>query len=211
VEIIKFDTTKTKMRDIVKSHFNNKELSLLHEEDSSHSLFSKQQDQSSLIHKKFYKIYEQTDFLIEYDNFIKDFIRNRYQESIVYQKRPTFRIHMPGNVAVGEFHKDKHYQHSIWETNYWLPFTDAFSTNTIWIESEEDKGDFSPIELGWGELLIFDGSNLNHGNKPNTTGVSRVSIDFRIMPYSKYDENNNNKSTHLALPMKIGGYYSFCD
>jgi hypothetical protein len=57
----------------------------------------------------------------------------------------------PGNIAVGEYHKDKWYRDAKWhsevsELNYYLPFTNTYGTNTIWVESEEDKGDFTPID-----------------------------------------------------------------
>ena len=41
-------------------------------------------------------------------DFIQKVIKPRFGEEIVYQKIPTFRVHLPNNVSVGEFHKDKH-------------------------------------------------------------------------------------------------------
>lgn len=208
IKIINFDKTTFKLLETVQDHFKQNDLEQLHK-DVIHTLYSKSQDQSSTIHKKFYEIYEKEEFLKEYDKLIKDFIRPLYTEQIVYQKKPTFRIHMPGNVAVGEFHKDKDYSHSSNELNYWLPFTKAFDTNTVWIESEENKKDFKPYELEYGQILVFQGAILEHGNKPNQTDVSRVSIDFRVMPFSLYDEKEQlaKKSTHLSIPMTIDNYY----
>ena len=42
----------------------------------------------------------------------------------------------------------------------------------------------------YGEYYIWDGANLKHGNKMNESDISRFSVDFRVLPYSKYDEDN---------------------
>ena len=75
------------------------------------------------------------------------------------------------------------------------------------MESEEDKEDFSPIEADWGECIEWDGSNLKHGNKENLTTETRVSVDFRIIPKSRYLETDNNLSINTKLPFAICGYY----
>ena len=75
------------------------------------------------------------------------------------------------------FHRDRDYAHNVNEVNFWLPVTRAFDTNTIWIESEEGKEDFQPLECGVGESWMFNGCHLKHGNKINTTEQTRVSFD----------------------------------
>jgi hypothetical protein len=146
-----------------------------------------------------------------YVKFLTDVIKPRYGEKIVYQKIPTFRVHLPGNVSVGEFHKDKHYRNVEWaekvkETNYYLPLTKAYGTNTIWAETEEDLGDFKPFDSNYGECIEWNASNLTHGNKDNLTSITRVSFDFRVIPKSRYVDSN-----HLTINTKtkfgIGGYY----
>lgn len=208
IKIVEFDKKSFLLLEILQDHFSTKNLDTLHN-GLNYKLFTMKEDQSSSIHKKFYEIYNTNTFLNEYKKLLKEFIKPLYNEAIVYQQKPTFRIHMPNNVAVGEYHKDRDYSHCTKELNYWLPFTKAFGTNTIWIESEEDKGDYKPYELEYGQILVFDGANLSHGNKTNTTNVSRVNIDFRVMPISLYNETEQSlkSSTHLKLPMTIGNYY----
>ena len=131
---------------------------------------------------------------------------------IVYQRIPTFRVHLPNNIAVGEWHKDKWYRDPNWhirthEMNFYLPFTDAYDENTIWAESEEDKKDFAPMNCNYGEFIEWDGVNLMHGNKINTTVHSRISIDFRIMPYQYYTPSDHG-SINTKSEFKIGGYYN---
>ncbi len=112
---------------------------------------------------------------------------------------------------VGEFHKDKHYRNGEWaakvkEDNFFLPFTDAFDTNTIWTESEEDKGDFSPMNCNYGECIQWDGCNLMHGNKINLTGKARISVDFRVIKYSNYIPSDS-ESINTKIKFQIGDYY----
>jgi ectoine hydroxylase-related dioxygenase (phytanoyl-CoA dioxygenase family) len=57
---------------------------------------------------------------------------------------------------------------------------DAFDTNTIWVETDYGRGDYVPVPVSYGEILLFDGGWLLHGSVPNTTPVTRVSFDFRF-------------------------------
>jgi hypothetical protein len=41
----------------------------------------------------------------------------------------------------------------------------------------------------------------------NKTTQTRVSLDFRILPLDKYDENNNTESITQKTKFKIGQYY----
>ena len=72
----------------------------------------------------------------------------------------------PNNKAVGEFHRDRDYNHPLDEINIWVPITSSKKTNTIWIESKFDKNDYKPMNLDYGQFLIFD-SGLKHGNRIN--------------------------------------------
>jgi hypothetical protein len=213
---IKYNTNKYSFKNIVSDWFttnphNNVDLSKLHEiEQYEH--FERETDQSTTWHKSFYKrIRSDKSFDETYVKFLKDVIKPRYGEEIVYQKIPTFRVHLPGNVSVGEFHKDKHYRNVEWaekvkETNYYLPLTRAYGTNTIWAETEEDKGDYKPFNSDYGECIEWDASNLKHGNKDNITSVTRVSFDFRIIPKSRYVDSNH-LTINTGIPFGIGGYY----
>tara|TARA_R100001594_G_scaffold61044_3_gene95067 strand:+ start:1170 stop:1811 length:642 start_codon:yes stop_codon:yes gene_type:complete len=174
-------------------------------------VFERKNDQNTKYHKLYYNWIRKNDSTLLYENFINEVVRPVYDEPIVYQAIPTFRVCYPNNIAVGEFHKDKHYRNKDWaekvkELNYFLPITDAFDTNTIWVESEEDKADYSPMNCNYGEIIQWDGSNLSHGNKLNKTGKCRISVDFRVIKKSEYIESNHstiNTKTRFA----IGGYY----
>ena len=178
----------------------------------SYDLFERQNDQSTIWHKCFYKmIREDESFNDVYLKFLKDKIKPRFNEEIVYQNIPTFRVHLPGNISVGEFHKDKHYRDEKWanqvrELNYFLPLTKAYGTNTIWAETEEDLGDYREIRADYGEGVEWCATKLTHGNKQNITRNTRVSFDFRVIPKSRYVESEH-LTINTNIPFEIGGYY----
>jgi ectoine hydroxylase-related dioxygenase (phytanoyl-CoA dioxygenase family) len=174
-------------------------------------VFSREKDQSTPYHKLYYEWARTEEFIQLYEQFILEVVRPLYNKDIVYQAIPTFRVAYPNNIAVGEFHKDKHYRDISWainvnEDNFYLPFTNAFDTNTIWVESEEDKGDFTPMNCNYGELIQWNGSNLTHGNKINKTGETRISVDFRVMLYSNYKPSSHS-SINTKIKFQIGEYY----
>jgi len=93
------------------------------------------------------------------------------------------------------------------DINFYLPFTDTYDTNTIWYETKENLGDYSPMCCNYGELVQWDGTNLSHGNKINITEDTRISIDFRITTES-YFYNNTKKSKNTKTVFAVGGYYN---
>ena len=143
--------------------------------------------------------------------FLKDVILPHFNEDLLYQKIPTFRIQIPNNISVAEFHNDKSYSHSPHEVNIFLPITEAKETYTIWSESQENLGDYSPMNAEYGEYYIWDGANLKHGNKINESDISRFSVDFRVLPYSKYDENNMQETITTKIKLKLGSYFDLME
>ena len=214
---ITYDIENYLFRDIVSQWFFNRGilpyfgLPSLHSE-RDYELFDREHDQSTIWHKCFYEmIREDKSFDDSYTDFLHDIIKPRFGEEIVYQKIPTFRVHLPNNVSVGEFHKDKHYRDEKWaekveELNYFVPLTKAYGTNTIWAETEEDLGDFQEIRANYGECVEWSATKLTHGNKQNITRNTRVSFDFRVIPKSRYVESNH-LTINTKIPFGIGGYY----
>ena len=82
-----------------------------------------------------------------------------------------------------------------------------WDSNSVWIESSPNKGDFSPIRLQWNQYIQFYGNKLRHHNVKNVSGLTRVSIDFRVIPFSKYDANYNKESVHGKRKFLIGDYF----
>ena len=194
----------------VKKVYEIEDLSEIHNQwvgaKKYHLLNKMKEDQSTVYHKQFYNNISNTNFYEVYDRFLRDMIRPLFEEEILYQKIPTFRVHQPNNFAVAEFHRDRDYFHSEHEINFFLPLTESRGTATIWAETEYGKADYLPMNADVGDFIMWDGANLNHGSEQNTTGKSRVSVDFRVLPKSKY-QDNDMVSTSNKTKMTIGEYW----
>lgn len=87
----------------------------------------------------------------------------------------------------------------------------TFIGNCMWLETLPGLGDFQFVSMSPGQMLKWDGRNLEHGNSPNMTGVTRVSIDFRVLPVSAYKPDNAQKSVARGLKFVKGEYYELAD
>ena len=115
-----------------------------------------------------------------YHNFVKEVIGPQMGGgTIQYQRAPTLRVYTPSLTAMGKMHNDCNYNHQPSEINFWLPLTNVFGSNTMWVESEENKGDFHPLTMKYGEYVRFYGNKCRHYTIPNDSSKTRVSLDFR--------------------------------
>ena len=207
-----YDFNRYCFRDEIEKIFETNKLEKIHEiEQCDFNVLNLETDQTTKLHKKFYKNVGQTNFLNQYKKFLKDIILPHFNVDLLYQKIPTFRVQVPNNLSVAEFHNDKSYSHSPHEVNIFLPITDAKETYTIWAESIENLGDYSPMNAEYGEYFIWDGANLKHGNKINISDISRFSVDFRVLPYSKYDEDNMKETITTKTKLKLGSYFDLME
>ena len=168
-------------------------------------------DNETWFHKTFYSKLNLgwPEFEDLYHQFIIDVVVPVMgHRDFIYQARPTFRVHVPENKSVGEFHRDHDYNHQLGEINFSIAVTNMKDTSAIWIESVPGLGDYHPINMRKGEFAIFDGNRCRHGNKINETGYTRVSFDFRILPLSEYDSASSLKSTGKGKKMVVGDYYA---
>jgi hypothetical protein len=116
-----------------------------------------------------------------YCSFISDIIIDKIGKITSYQSPPSFRFHYCGRGS-SVFHKDRDFGVEEGRLNIWVPLTKVWGDNSLWIESKIGAKDFKPITMHPGQVLVFDGVNLGHGSKINTTISSRISFDFRVMP-----------------------------
>lgn len=200
-----YDKKQFPFREIILNILEVNSLEDLHIYEN-YELLSREKDQKTTWHRKYYSKFF-SHFQETYLNFL-DYIKESFDyKEIIYQKIPSFRVHLAnGNVAVGEWHKDKTYNHGPNEINFWLPFTNTNEENTIWMESKEDKGDYRACKVEYGEVLVFNGANLYHGNKKNKTNDTRVSIDFRLVDPNKFIPNELG-SINMNSKFKIGDYF----
>ncbi|MDE2366039.1 MAG: hypothetical protein KGM95_03805 [Betaproteobacteria bacterium] len=125
-----------------------------------------------------------------YVHFIQSVIGPMFDGVNSYQVPPSFRFHF-SQKGSSSFHRDRDYGVNPAHLNVWVPFMRVWGANSIWIESQEGKGDFSPVNLEYGQALIFDGPNLCHGSVWNDTPSSRVSMDFRFSPRNVQTEKSH--------------------
>ena len=140
-----------------------------------------------------------------YLKLIKHLEKKIFKEKIIYQAKPTLRVHIPDNISVGSYHRDSDYGHPKEEINLWLPFNNSKKTSSLWLESEPNKRDFKAYNVKYGELLIFD-SRLHHGTEINKEKNTRLSMDFRVIKEKKYKKNFKT-SPKLKIKFNIGGYF----
>lgn len=149
-----------------------------------------------------------------YERFVREVIRPQYDGPIYYQTKPSHRILFADVPGQSRFHRDADYGHDPAEVNYWVALTPAYGTNTFWIESEEGKGDYRPVEAMPGQYVRFRGSILSHGAKNNTTGKSRVSFDFRVIPAAQAPAAYRGEQTETdeANPVRANALkFSYCE
>lgn len=144
-------------------------------------------------------------FINLYKEFIKYLCEEIFKKNLIYQKKPSLRIHYPNYTSYGKFHRDSDYNHPKEEINIWLPITKARNTASMFIESEILKKDFKPVNLNFGQYLIFN-SELMHGNKVNREEYTRFSMDFRIMFKEDYKRFERSTTTQ-KIKFQVGDYY----
>jgi len=216
-----YDISKYRFIELLERLFVCTDLSQTHTVLPNHitysSTFNNKNDNRTWFHEKFYhKINNYwKEFDEQYFTFVKKEISPHFKDEIIFQSNPTFRIHMPNNVAVGKgdqtagFHRDSDpgYNHPLAEFNIFLPLTKAFKSNTIWVESETGKEDYSPMEASPGEYYLWKGTQLSHGNKVNTTNSSRISFVFRVLQKTDYKPESFSSTADRNKKFAIGQYY----
>ena len=125
----------------------------------------------------------------------------------VYQAEPSMRVHLAGTRSLGIRHCDADYYHQPNEINFWIPLVErVWGANSLQCESSPGAGDFAPFEASRGQFVQFYGNQVVHYNVANTTDVTRVSLDLRVVPLPLFaPEWASPKGT---VPFRLGQYYS---
>lgn len=211
MKIIKFDKEKYPFDKMVRSLYDN-DLNKLND-GLDHTFGSIGMDTDSLYHKIFYDKLRSgfPEFIELYEKFVKEVICPLFEEEeyLIYQKSPSFRVNQPGGKAVYVAHcdGDSLHKHPSGEINVYLPLTKSYDTNSIYIESIPGLGDYKPMNMEFGEILMFYGNKLRHFNKLNETNETRCSFDFRVIPPVNYDDSYSLESATMKNKFVIGGYY----
>ena len=121
---------------------------------------------------------------------------------IYFQCFPCIRVVRPGEFSIGP-HCDASYGFSQSNINFYIPLTKIFGTNSLILESSPGLEDWHTIELEYGGIKRFYGSQCSHFTAENTTTQTRISLDFRVIPGELWLADHD----HFA---SSPGYYTSC-
>ena len=216
VKILEYDTERYVFAQEVRKIFNVTDLTKLHKHRNEmypdYELGFHNEVKTDY-HKEFYSVLNDDSKNLElkkaYERFIKEIVSPYFKESFCYQAFPSFRVHLPHKKAVHEWHfdSDKNHMHPEWEINFQIALTNSRDTQAMWIESVPGLRDFFPLSLKQNQFVIFNGNKCMHGNKPNETDDTRVSMDFRVLPFSKYNPEKSKSSAEKGTQFVVGSYY----
>ncbi|MCC7006661.1 MAG: hypothetical protein IT497_08460, partial [Ottowia sp.] len=137
-----------------------------------------------------------------YNAFVKEVVGKAFQPRLSYSMHPKMRVHLAGTPSVSGFHCDVDITQRPDQINVWLPFTDTYEGNTLWVESDYGNRDYHAIPVRYGQALIFDGGFLSHGTVANATTHTRVSIDFRFALKEKGNALSGVRDLHSLFLQK---------
>ena len=217
-----YSIEKFNFQEILQEFYNVSDLHTLHQKletpySVDEGLAGLGNDTDSIFHKLFYDKAREgwPEFINLYNQFITEVIVPKIDllkddQSIIYQTLPSYRIQYPSSKAITTVHcdSDENHKHPEGEINILVPLTTMDNTTAIWAESEPEKGDFKPMNCKYGEYYIWNGNKCRHFNKPNSSGLTRISMDFRVLPRLHYNENYQNLSATSKRKFVIGDYYS---
>ena len=156
-------------------------------------------------------------FLKLYDELIQqEILPTLGCDQVLYQAVPVFRVFLPCHLAVGPKHRDEAYHAQPNEINFWLPLTDAFDSNSLYVESSRGSRDYAALECGYGSYARFHGNSCEHFTELNLTGRTRVSLDFRVVrdvefgvcPVAESGDEQGGKGKEGYFT--VGRYYKRC-
>jgi hypothetical protein len=174
-------------------------------------------DTDTDFHRMYYKSSKYQNIVLIYKTFINEVILPIFKEDLIVQKEPSFRIHLPNNSALGKrkdqsdseiigMHCDGDYNHPAEEINFMISITGQHDTNSCYIESQPNKGDFFPLKIEKGQFISFYGNQCRHYNMLNKENETRISFDFRVIPKRLYKESTET-AVHSKRKFTIGDYY----
>ncbi|ADB39709.1 hypothetical protein [Spirosoma linguale] len=179
ITVFRYDTSVYKFRDWAELVLGHQNLERINEKTLQNAKAPK---------NRVYQFITLMKNAFEADNDIRElfgqFVKNEVAIRIDFEPwlsiYPNFRVHEADQEATSPFHRDRDYLKERGSLKVWLPFTHVSKGGTLWVESEEGKKDYRPYEMKYGEALLFDSLNLEHGCFFNDSGSCRVSMDFII-------------------------------
>jgi len=168
-----------------------------------------------------YNSINKLDWIKHVQHFLLDSLKPLLGPDILIQKKINLSIQCPNDAAsILASHSDIMSGDSIFEYVVWIPLTDAYETNSMFI-LDSDRSmhylnglrDSLPLSTGHielvdfvnlkiGKLLIFS-PTLIHGNVLNTTVHTRISLNFRVKnlftPYQKWTPEDRKPGVYYDV------------
>lgn len=182
------------------------ELEKLHLYLGDFGLFERNTDQSTLAHKVFYSSYHRTIKPL-YVEFLESVITKIVPYPFYYQTIPTFRIGLPGNRFVGEYHTDAKYNHQTYELNFNLGLANYVGDAALKAQRTPGSSELILLECPYGKIFSFDHIDCMHGSDINTSDSTMVSFDFRLALKDLYYESQAC-SVNMSTKFAPGSYFS---
>ncbi|MEA2997754.1 MAG: hypothetical protein QOG74_3303 [Alphaproteobacteria bacterium] len=182
LKILTYDTAAFGLREWVQGVLGTRDLALLH-------LLPMHDPKGARVVKPSQRVYWTTTRLKQAfrgapEARVAAFVREVVVPEIAYEPLPhlgpNFRLHEHGTETTSALHRDRQYHHRTGMMKIWMPITPVSGGGTLWVESREGRGDLRPMQLAYGQALLFDSLNLLHGCRFNDSGSTRVSIDFMM-------------------------------
>ena len=163
-------------------------------------------DRESVLYRDYHQFIDTNPaFNDVYIRFINDYIKPLFSNGnpIIAQKTPNLRISFPNSTAIGKhekdvndtigIHKDSDFGHHPDEINIIIPITRMFDSNSIYYEPVENSNlpthQYINIKMDTDSFFVERFNRLLHYNRINKTGVTRISLDIRVMLYENYMKN----------------------
>ena len=185
--------------------------------------FIKIEDINNLRISAFTKLNKDLDWKKLIFELIESEVTNLLGQDLLIQSKLNLSIQMPNDkTSLLPAHSDCWSADSPFQLNLWIPLTDAYSTNSMFIWSPEmtinlmnevKKNNTKPLEidnnqvmeehfvdLKFGEILLFN-PGIMHGNVQNKTNDTRVSLNVRIKSLFSPEPDERNPDR------KVGTYY----
>ncbi len=147
-------------------------------------------------------------------------LEKMHGRDIVIQSKINLSIQLPNdNSSILPAHTDCASGDSPFQTNIWIPLTDTFKSNSMFIFNEKQSLDYYKniakkksnniklrkinnkfVELKYGQILMFNPA-LVHGNVINKTNKTRVSLNIRAKSLFSPEPSDRNPDR------RFGTYY----
>ncbi len=182
--VLDYDTEKYPFQQILAKHVYK-----VPEINQLHKVWKKQSGKEKLTYKdnlRLRKLMQQQPddslFYRVYHKWIARVLSPHFGCRIRYSAHPKMRVHLAGTGCVSDFHRDVEVTKRYDQINCYLPFTDVYQTSTLWCEMDYNEENYQPLNLKYGQALLWDGGCLKHGTYFNKTDNTRLSCDFRFTP-----------------------------